>query len=301
MLRRKQSKHLRRTKNFLVKENAIEKKVPAALKDKGQYVFVFGVIALMLYATGFPVFLLFFVGALTFFIWKVFSMEGRYETRRIFEFYLSANEILREDDRRWYGFEIQETIGRGEQIIGSMSAAPPLVHFALGALYQKLDDHSSAIKHLSHVVEDTSTESAIVFPTKELREYVQMLRKIERAPAEAPLTSAAVRSLERSRKNKGKELLEYSRSQSAATAPQLTQKESRLESVVEMVSYREKDDACVDATDDGGDESHQQVANQMPLLFAGTVQRRQVIEHEKQSNRKSISEVLHDIYDENIQ
>ena len=203
-----------------MKETAIEKKLPAALREKGQYALVFGVIALMLFATGIEPFLLFFVGGLAFFIWKVFSAEGRHETRRIFEFYLSANEILREDDRRWYGFEIQETIGRGENILHSMSAAPPLVHFALGALYQKLNDHGLAVKHLSHVTEENSKlESAIVYPTKELRDYVQMLRKIERAPAEAPLTSAAVRSLERSRKNKSKGLLEYSRSQLADVSP----------------------------------------------------------------------------------
>lgn len=121
-----------------MKETAIEKKLPAALREKGQYTLVFSVIGLMLYAAGFPIFLLFFLGGLTFFVWKVFSAEGRYETRRIFEFYLSANEILREDDRRWYGFEIKEAVTRGENIIRSMNAAPPLVHFALGRFIKSL-------------------------------------------------------------------------------------------------------------------------------------------------------------------
>ena len=144
-------------------ETGLEKRIPGALKEKGQYAAAFSVIGAMLYVAGFPVFLLFFVGVLTFFIWKVFSSEGRNETRRIFEFYLSANEILREDDRRWYGFEIQETIARGEAIVRSMSAAPPLVHFGLGALYQKLDDHTLAVKNLSMVVDENAMdESAIV-------------------------------------------------------------------------------------------------------------------------------------------
>lgn len=273
------------------------------MREKGQYALVFGVIALMLYAAGFPIFLLFFVGILTFFIWKVFSAEGRHETRRIFEFYLSANEILREDDRRWYGFEIQDTIRRGERILQSMSAAPPLVHFALGALYQKLDDHDSAVKHLSRVVEEDSAESAIVFPPKELREYVQMLRKIERAPAEAPLTSAAVRALERSRKNKGAALLEYSRSRVTSSVAQLNGEEQKpaqaVGSVVDLTDYRETDETPtpVSATQEpNGDQ-----ADEKPFRFIRSVVQRNEKERRSKPDRKPISEVLHDIYDENIQ
>ena len=82
-------------------ETHLEKRSHGTLKEKGQYAVAFSVIGVMLYLAGFPVFLLFFVGVLSYFIWKVFTAEGRNETRRIFEFYLSANEILREDDRRW--------------------------------------------------------------------------------------------------------------------------------------------------------------------------------------------------------
>ena len=108
----------------------------------------------MLYVAGFPVSLLFFLGILSFFIWKVFSTESRSETRRIFEFYLAANEILREDDRRWFGYEIQETIAQGESVLSTMAAAPPLVFFCLGALYQKLGDHAAAVKNLAQVVDE---------------------------------------------------------------------------------------------------------------------------------------------------
>jgi hypothetical protein len=280
-----------------VKETAIEKRSPSHVREKGQYALVFSVIALMLYAVGFPIFLLFFVGVLTLFIWKVFSAESRNETRRVFEFYLSANEILREDDRRWYGFEIHETIQRGEQILRSINAAPPLVHFALGALYQKLDDHSSAEKHLSRVVEESSAETAIVFPTRELREYVRMLRKIERAPAEAPVTAAAVRSLERARKNKAKTLLENSRSQLAIDVEQLPAAEKKAESVVDMSNYRGSDDERSSVTDNVDIDADAPL--EKPLRFVSSVVQRSERSASAKADRKSISEVLHDIYDQN--
>lgn len=284
-------------------ETRLEKKVSAPLKEKGQYAVAFSVIAVMLYAVGFPVFLLFFVSVLTFFIWKVFSFEGRHETRRIFEFYLSANEILRDDERRWYGFEIQETIGRGESIVRSMSATPPLVHFGLGALYHKLGDHTLAAKHLMYVVEEKSAdEMAFVYPTKELREYVRMLRKIERSPAEAPLTSSAIRSLERSRKNRGKELLETSRLQLAKGVLPPAQSEQRLESVVDISQYRDADHSSggaesIYATYADGNEPMEKARS-----FKDMERRKPVSRQSREranAERKTISEVLHDIYDKN--
>ena len=287
-------------------DTAIEKKNAAPLKEKGQYALAFSVIAVMLYVAGFPLFLLFFVGVLTYFIWKVFSAEGRHETRRIFEFYLSANEMLRDDGRRWYGFEIQETIARGEAIVRSISAPPPLVYFGLGALYQKIDDHTSAVKNLSQVVGKTPLdESAIVFPTKDLRDYVRMLRKIERAPAEAPLTASAVRSLERLRKNRGKQLLDYSSSQIAGNLPLLPNHEQRPESVVDAVSFQESDDVT-----EYGAAGVQGDSPSSGEMSSGIVGRNDQSTPEKgkdkrsnrsSADRKTISEVLHDIYDGSVQ
>jgi hypothetical protein len=270
---------------------AIEKRKPGALKEKAQYGTAFGLIAVMLWVAGFPVFLLFFVGILTFFIWKVFSAEGRTETRRIFEFYLSANEILREDDRRWYGFEIQETIGVGEQVVRSMPAAPPLVHFTLGALYQKLGDHSSALSQLSRVVDDgAAKESAIVYPTRELREYVKMLRRIERNPAEAPMTSSAIRSLERLRRTRGGKIIEASRIELSRQAPTLPETADGHPSV--PVSYFVNETEYVEAS------------RPAPASFAADRQSTRngsVSAESSQKERKTISEVLHDIYDGNVQ
>ena len=256
----------------------------------------------MLYFAGFPVFLLFFVGILAFFIWKVFSTESRSETRRIFEFYLSANEILREDDRRWYGFEIQETIARGEMIVRSMSTAPPLVYFSLGALYQKLDDHASAVKHLSKVVDEPPlAETTIVFPTRELREYVRTLRKIERFPAEAPITSSAVRALERARKNRGSSLLENSRSKLEIEHAALPDAERQPGSVVDS---NEQGDSAVAFTDHEQPPNVTDFAPKAAFLFTNLTKRKKIRDKEikdSQSDRKTISEVLHDIYDKNVQ
>ncbi len=267
---------------------AIEKRRSTAVKEKAQYAAALGIIGVMLWVAGFPVFLLFFVGILTFFVWKVFSSEGRNETRRIFEFYLSANEILREDDRRWYGFEIQEAISRGETIVRSMSAPPPLVSFALGAMYQKLDDHSSAVKYLSQVIDESAvSETAIVYPSKELRDYVRMLRKIERAPAEAPLTSSAIRALERARKNRGEKLLEFSREQLAS-------------------DVKEMPETSAPAVDDGNASWAHRTLEEPK---AAEPQRVMLTDPDDQGEdtgksrgeRKTISEVLHDIYDSNVQ
>jgi hypothetical protein len=284
-----------------VKETAIEKRRHAPLKERGQYVVGFSIIALMLYFAGFPVFLLFFIGVLTFFIWKVFSTESRSETRRIFEFYLSANEILREDDRRWFGFEIQDAIARGEAIIRSTSAAPPLVYFSLGALYQKLDDHTSAVKYLSQVMDEPAlTETSMVFPTRELREYVRTLRKIERFPAEAPVTSSAIRSLERSRRNRGLSILEESRAKVSAETAALPEAAKQPASVVDIHDGQTE---IVDA-DPAGPLNVSDFTPKSAFLFTSRVQRKKAKDKEMRdasSDRKTISEVLHDIYDQNTQ
>ena len=192
--------------------NKLQKKVPESLKENAQYFLAFGVIATMLMVAQFPLFVIFFFGIFAYFLWKTFSQPSRSGTREIFEFYLSANEILRDDERRWFGFEVQEIIGRGERILQLMNGAPPLVYFTLGALYHEIGDYKSAVNHLAYVVEnENADEQTYVYPSPELRNYVKILRKIEREPAEAPQTSAAIRALERARRNRGKTILENSR------------------------------------------------------------------------------------------
>ncbi len=195
-------------------DNKLQKKKSGALKENSQYALAFGLIGTMLFIAGFPMFVIFFFGIFAYFLWKTFSQPSRNGTREVFEFYLSANEVLRDDERRWFGFEVQEVIIRGERILQLMNGAPPLVYFTLGALYNKIGDHKSAINHLAYVTEnEKADESSYVYPSPDLRNYVRVLRKIEREPSEAPQTSSAVRALERARRNRGKIILENSRLQ----------------------------------------------------------------------------------------
>jgi hypothetical protein len=199
-----------------VSEGQIQKRNRTALKERGQYLLAFGIVASMLYVAQFPIFVIFFFGIFAYFLLRMFSSGSRSETREIFEFYLTANEMLRDDERRWYGFELNDAIRRGEDIVRRMKSAPPLVHFALGALQNKIGDHKAAVASLAYVVEDSgSNEASLTTPSPELQSYVRVLRKIEREPADAPLTSAAVRALERARKLRGKALLEECRQEFA--------------------------------------------------------------------------------------
>lgn len=269
------------------------------VRDKGQYVLAFGVIASLLVVANIPIFVVFFFGIFAYFLAKMFSSSGKHRTRSIFEFYLSAHEILREDLRCWYGFEINETIERGENILKSMHVSPTLVHFAIGSLYNKVGDHSSAVKHLSYVAENPeSFEASVVYPSAELRNYVNVLRKIERDPSSAPLTSAAIRSLERGRKMKTESLLTQSRS--LATSPQeqdvkLLQVESE-----ETVKYEDR----FSASDNQQSSVSDAVFSQASYSSNGDQGKTIVDRNGKQTvdhTRKPITELLHDIYDRNPQ
>ena len=256
--------------------------------DRGQYALTVGVTAVMLYSVGFPLFAILFLGAAIYFVNRLFSFSSKTETRRIFEFYLSANEILRDDERSWFGFEIREAIEAGERISAKLLTAPPLVHFALGALYAKSGDHSSAAKRLAYVLEqDDVNEASIVYPTPELGEYVRILRKIERDPAKSPLTSSAVRSLERMRSNRGSDLLEESR-KLAATAPHNRQIESTDDHARFIdSSYR-------------SDNLDRESANSMGYSSARLGANEQEENDPPFAERKPITEVLHDIYDKKV-
>ncbi len=286
----------------------IEKKPTELIKEKSQYAIAFGIIAMMLYITGFPIFVIFFFGILAFFIWKTLSAPSHNGTREIFEFYLLANDILRDDERRWYGFEIQEVIGRGERILKYMKGAPPLVYFTLGALYNKVGDHKSAERHLAYVVEsESSDETAFVYPSPELRAYVKTLRKIEREPAESPQTSAAVRALERARRNRGKALLETSRDAVREAEFKKTEAELERKHQKELAENNQPKAFASIVSDIVQKEievqSQKQISDeQTSPTLNGTAPKKEKRKKEKSNedgfgNRKSISEVLHDIYD----
>ncbi len=290
----------------------IQKRVPDSLKENTQYALAFGLIATMLLVAGFPMFVVFFFGIFAYFLWKTFSQPSRNETREIFEFYLAANEILRDDERRWFGFEVQEVVGRGERLLQIMNGAPPLVYFTLGALYNKIGDHKSAVNHLSYVVEnENADEGTYVYPSPDLRNYVKILRKIEREPAEAPQTSAAVRALERARRNRGKSMLENSRIE----LDKINQKkreslQDQMNQPFELSEARENKNTVRSFSEDNSTQDFEQ---NVKSLFSDTnetngsetVRRRRSKKETSNDDpfvdRKPITEVLHDIYDKNIQ
>jgi nitrogen fixation-related uncharacterized protein len=181
-------------------------------RDSAQRVLAIIVIVAMLGVMGIPVSVILFFGVVTYFIWRAARRSEHHDSRRIFEFYIAANDILRDDERRWFGFEITEVINSGERVLRFMTDPPPLVYFALGVLYHRAGDHQAAVEHLSYIVEnELSDERHRHLPSAELRRYVQTLRGLERDPTESPQTIGAIRSLERTRRNFGGALLDASR------------------------------------------------------------------------------------------
>ena len=296
-------------------ENKLQKRLPDSLKEKTQYLLTFGVIGTMLLVAGFPTFVIAFFGIFAYFLWKTFIQTSPNSIREVFEFYLSANEILRSEDRRWFGFEMQEVILAGEAILQRMNGAPPLVYFTLGALYNKIGNHKAAVNHLSYVMETAeSDESNYLYATPGLKEYVKILRKIEREPSEAPQTSAAIRSLERTRRNRGAQMLEESRIGLAA-GEQKQLEESTMASENGLnpgkslftantaengsgngsgfkseISFTESKNGTFET----GSDFEKATSTLEKSQNHSSAKKRSA---EQDSNRKSISEVLRDIYD----
>jgi hypothetical protein len=178
------------------------------------------VIVAILNAVGLSPVVMLFVTGVVFVIWGVTRRAQTREVERIFEFYVAADAILREEERRWYGFEIAEVIEDGESLLEMMPDPPPLNYFALGALYQRLGNHDATVQYLSRLNEDEHyDETHRVSPSPQLRRYVTMLRRLEQHPASEPQTLAAVRNLERARQRNGAKLLVESREVLETTAP----------------------------------------------------------------------------------
>ncbi len=181
-------------------------------RETGQKILAIIVILAMLTMMGIPPTVIFFFATVIYFVWRAVDRSEQHETRRVFEFYLAANEVLRDDERRWFGYEISEVINQGEAVLHAMKDPPPLVHYALGALHHRVRDYEPAAEHLAYVVESESGEERNRYtPSPELRRYVSVLRRLEREPAEGPQTMAAIRNLERARRARAATLLAESR------------------------------------------------------------------------------------------
>jgi nitrogen fixation-related uncharacterized protein len=179
------------------------------------------VIMAMLSMMGIPLTVIIFFATVVYFVWRAVQRSEQQDIKGIFDFYIAANEILRDDDKRWYGFEMASVISDGERVLSLMNDPPPLVYFTLGALYHRAGEHEAAAEHLSYVVEGEQGDEGRRFSySPELKRYVQVLRRLEREPAEAPQTMAAMRSLERARRMRGETMLKESRARLKEAAPQ---------------------------------------------------------------------------------
>lgn len=280
----------------------------------------FGVIATMLVVAQFPMFVIIFFGIFAYFLWRTFSQPSVSGVRTIFDFYIDANNILRNDERKFFGFEINEVISRGEMILRKMNGAPPLLYFTVGALYNRAGNHEAAVKHLSLVLENAQGDEVnYLYSTPELRIYVDTLRKIENNPAEAPLSLAAVRALERTRRTRGKAILENSRQaleelakENPVVPNQLSAAEERIKNAV-FVNLSEPKQSVLQNTPKTPEETdmhglHFLDISDFPIdganrqnyssnNFADDQNKDTRQTAEQSGERKPISEVLKDIYD----
>lgn len=171
------------------------------------------VIVTLLYGAGVAPVVMFFVSGVVFIVFLFTRKAHNREVERIFDFYIAADAILRED-RRWFGFEVAEVLEEGHEALEGIPDPPPLQLFTLGALHHRVDQHAAAEEFLSRVVDDEhADERFLTHPSPQLRRYVTLLRKIESEPAFAPQTLGAIRSLERMRRKNAHTLLAESRQQ----------------------------------------------------------------------------------------
>jgi len=191
------------------------------------------IVIAMLNAVGFPPVIMVLITGAVFVVWLCARRAQSREVERIFDFYMAAEAILREEERRWYGFEIAEVIEHGESLLEIMPDPPPLNYYALGALYQRLGNHEAAVEYLARLNEDEHCdETHRTAPSPQLRRYVSLLRRIEYQPSTAPQTLSSIRSLERARQRNAEKMLFESRAV-VETQKQTLKEETRVPEVVE--------------------------------------------------------------------
>lgn len=170
------------------------------------------VIVAVLSVVGVSPLLMLFIAGVVLVVWALNRRARHRELQRIFDFYVAADAILRDEERNWYGFEVAEVIEEGEHSLEAMPDSPALHLFALGALYHRIGKYEATAEFLGRVVEDQGyDERQHTAPSPQLRRYVSMLRRIETNPSIAPQELAAIRSLERLRRKQAAVLLKQSR------------------------------------------------------------------------------------------
>jgi hypothetical protein len=179
------------------------------------------VIVALLQLVGVSGMMMLFITGIVFLVWMVNHRSQTRDLEQIFNFYVSAEAILRDDERRWYAFEVAEVIEDGERAFDYMPDCPTLHLFALGALYHRIGKYEVTVEYLRRVLEDDHyDEQQNTAPSQQLRRYVSMLRRLESNPSLAPEKLAAVRSLERMRRKHAPRLLQESRALFKAPAPE---------------------------------------------------------------------------------
>ena len=195
------------------------------------------VVIAMLNAVGFPPVIMVLITSAVFVVWLCVRRAQAREVERMFDFYIAADAILRDEERRWYGFEIAEVIEHGESLLEIMPDPPPLNYYALGALYHRLGNHQASVDYLSRVTEDEhNDETHRTAPSPQLRRYVMMLRRIEYHPASAPQTLAAIRGLERARQRSAAKMLHESRAR-VETEKSNVKPENQLAEAPQEISF----------------------------------------------------------------
>lgn len=161
----------------------------------------------VLAAAGVSVLIIISVVAAGMLIMIAVQRSQRRKTDLVFAFYVAADEVLCDEDRR-YRFEVADAIKAGERVVRLLPDPPPLSSFALGALYYSVDDHNAAIEHLALAAEEQILKDSIhKKPSRQLRRYVARLRRIERAPQRFARVNAAIQNLERLHRETGARLL----------------------------------------------------------------------------------------------
>jgi hypothetical protein len=176
-----------------------ERRERFSVKEIATYSITSVVITALLLYSGFPLAFLFFIGSAALLMWRMLGSSRSSSVRPIFEFYLFADEIISNPRRRWFGFEIDDVIRKGNELIQRYDPAPPLVFVAMAALYRLRGDTDMSEKCIDAASSLGIDESSVTEPTSDMREYASLLRRIENAPEESPKVARAIRRLERLR------------------------------------------------------------------------------------------------------
>src|SRR2546423_41312 len=89
-------------------------------QETAQRLIAIVVIMAMLGVMGIPLTVIVFFATVVYFVWRAVQRSEQQDVKNIFDFYIAANEILRDEEKRWYGFEINSVVTEGERVLHQM-------------------------------------------------------------------------------------------------------------------------------------------------------------------------------------